>query len=153
MNEKFEDVMKEKPKRRFSIFELAKFINYVHFQDKHSDADKDFDSLNYLKKNGINIISRLKMKLGFDIEPHKEDTDEVKFEKLKLLKLICMAEKFGKENLVKIENCYLEKYTYNKIIFRHIKCHLLILLPNHHSPMLKVRTRITPYTRKNLNML
>ncbi len=117
IDEKFENVIQEKTKRQFTISELAKSINDVCSKDENKDADKDFDAYNYLKKNGSDIISRLKAKLDFDVEPHKDDTDEVKFEKLKLLKLICIAEKYGEEKIgkkKKIADCYMEEYTYKK---------------------------------------
>ncbi len=112
MKEKLEKVIKEKPKRRFSISELALAID-----SKIPNVDGKEKAINYLKKNGSDIISRLKAKLDFDVEPHKDDTDEVKFEKLKLLKLICIAEKYGEEKIgkkKKIADCYMEEYTYKK---------------------------------------
>ncbi len=112
LDEKFEDVLKEKPKRRFSVAELAESINEDFNDFKYNPDGKNtkFDALNYLKKNGSDIISRLKDKLEFDIELHNDDPVEVKFEKLKILKVICIAEKFGaKKNKSK---CYLEIYRY-----------------------------------------
>ncbi len=72
MDEKFEKVMKDKPKRRFSISELALAID-----SEKPSIDGTDKAINYLKKNGSDIISRLKAKVGFDVEQHKYDTNEI----------------------------------------------------------------------------
>ncbi|MDE6787844.1 MAG: hypothetical protein K2J47_00800 [Ruminococcus sp.] len=112
LDEKLEDALKEKPKRRFSLAELAKSIYEAFYISKYNSDDEkaEFDALNYLKKNGSDIISRLKNKLAFDIELHNDDPVEVKFEKLKILKVICIAEKFGTKK--DMSKCYLETYRY-----------------------------------------
>ena len=112
LNEKLEDALKERPKRRFSVAEMADSINEAFYISKYNSDDEkaEFDALNYLKKNGSDIISRLKNKLAFDIELHNDDPVEVKFEKLKILKVICIAEKFGTKK--DMSKCYLETYRY-----------------------------------------
>lgn len=110
LSENLEDVMQELPKRKFSIAELAKSINAVYNNSKYANKNEYFDALNYLKKNKSDIISRLKDKLDFDIKLHEDDPMGVKFEKLQILKVVCIAEKFGeKKNKSK---CYLEAHDY-----------------------------------------
>lgn len=113
MDENLQNALEEKPKRRFSVSELAKSINQIFANSAYISYDENakFDARNYLKKNGSDIITRLQEKLGFDAELHKDDSTEIKFEKLKILKQICIAEKFGvKKDMSK---CYFEEYEYH----------------------------------------
>ncbi|MCM1006801.1 MAG: hypothetical protein NC485_02540 [Ruminococcus flavefaciens] len=68
--------MKEKTKRRFSVAELVKSINAAFIYKYNSDDEKaEFDALNCQKRNGSDIISRLKNKLDFDDSIHNTDSD------------------------------------------------------------------------------
>ncbi|MCM1220002.1 MAG: hypothetical protein NC548_36485 [Lachnospiraceae bacterium] len=96
IDEKFEDVIKEEYKRKLSTKELGKVLNKFYGNCEYTG--KPLDARNVLKKNGSDIISRLKEKVGLELELYATDTDKLKFEKLQLLKQICIAEKFGEKN-------------------------------------------------------